>query len=193
MDQPDVFIHPTAEVHGSASIGAGTKIWNWSKVRERAVIGAGCNLGQGVFVDFEVRIGELCKIQNGVSVYHGVTLGDRVFLGPHCVFTNDLLPRAVTHHWPLMLTVLEDGVSVGANATIVCGITLGANCMIGSGAVVTRSVPPHGLVLGNPGRLVDYVTVSGQRLHHDMSGPPPAQELLVQELPPHAAGFRVGR
>lgn len=178
MTQPAIYIDPTAEVHPNAVIGAGTNIWNWTKVRETARIGKNCNIGQCIYIDANAVIGNDCKIQNGVSIYHGVMIGDRVFVGPNVTFTNDLYPRAANPGWKITSTKVDDGVSIGANATIVCGVTLGANCMIAAGAVVTRDVPPHGLVMGQPARLVDYVTEAGRRLNHDVSGEPPAAEAL---------------
>jgi acetyltransferase-like isoleucine patch superfamily enzyme len=145
-------------------IGEGVWIWNWTKVRERAVIGAGTNIGQNVYVDFDTKIGERCKIQSGVYLYNGVTVGNDVFVGPNATFTNDLHPRTHDPYWKILETIVEDGASIGANATILCGIRLGRHCMVAAGAVVTHDVPPFALVLGCPARLVDYVTVSGRRV-----------------------------
>ncbi len=171
----DPFVHPSAQVSAEASIGAGTNIWDWSKVREGARIGAGCQIGQAVYIDHDVVVGDGCKIQNGVSVYFGVTLGDHVFVGPNASFTNDLAPRAASGtDWQVVPTVVEDHASVGANATIVCGVRLGAACMVGAGAVVVRDVPPHALVVGNPARIIDYVALDGHRLGVGPDGPPPA-------------------
>lgn len=176
-----VYIDPTALVHMEADIGSGTKIWNWTKIREGARIGANCTVGQCVYIDTGVVIGSECKIQNGVSVYNGVTLGDRVFVGPNVTFTNDKLPRARSPGWKIVPTRVEEAASIGANATILCGVALGAYSMIAAGAVVTTDVPAHGLVMGQPARLVDYVTISGRRLHHDMNGPPPARTVLAED------------
>ena len=181
MAERKTYIDPTAIVDERAEIGAGTMIWNWSKVREDARIGENCNLGQAVYVDFGVTIGDGCKIQNGVSVYHGVSLGDRVFVGPDATFTNDRVPRAFNENWQVVPTIVEQGASIGANSTIVCGVTLGAYCMVGAGAVVTRDVPAHGLVLGQPARLVDYVTVSGRRIGWTPGNPPPGAEILEED------------
>ena len=164
MTRSSVFIHPTATVHSDADIGTGTKIWDLAKVREGTRIGNNCIVGQGVYVDTGVIIGNACKIQNGVNIYNGVTIGDRVFVGPSATFTNDLYPRAHSVDWKIVPTVVEDGASIGANATIICGIRLGANCMVAAGAVVTRDVPAHGLVMGNPGRLAGYVVVDGRKI-----------------------------
>lgn len=179
----DVYIDPTALVQAGAQVGSGTKIWNWTKVRESARIGSNCIISQCVYIDAEVVIGNECKVQNGVSVYHGVTMGDRVFVGPNVTFTNDLYPRAQNPGWTVSPTRIEDGASIGANATIICGVTLGANCMVAAGAVVTRDVPAHGLVMGQPARLVDYVTVAGERLHHDVAqGMPSAEKLACRTV-----------
>ena len=160
------YIHPTAEVDVRAAVGDGTSIWNWTKVREGAEVGAGCRIGQGVYIDAGVRLGDGCKIQNGVSLYKGVTLGDSVFVGPAATFTNDRVPRATTDdgEWEVIPTVVEDLASIGANATVVCGVRLGRACMVGAGAVVTRDVPAHALVVGNPARVIGYVDDDGNRV-----------------------------
>ena len=177
------YIDDTAIVHPTAKIGDGTMIWNWTKVREGAVIGADCTIGQSAFIDFNTRIGDRCKIQNGVWVYHGVTIGNDVLIGPNATFTNDLYPRAHNGHTEIGKTFVEDGASLGANSTIICGITLGRHCMVGGGAVVTTDVPPHALVLGCPARIVDYVTVSGRRLHvSPCSGVPDSSVLIDKEI-----------
>lgn len=167
-----VRIHPTAEVSEKAAIGEGTSIWHQAQVREGAVIGRGCIIGKGAYIDAGVEIGDHVKIQNYVSVYHGVTLEKGVFVGPHVCFTNDLRPRAVNpdgslkaaNDWALSKTLVKQGAALGANATIVCGITVGAWAMIGSGSVVTRPVPDYGLVFGNPARLKGFVCPCGQKL-----------------------------
>ncbi len=166
------YIHPSAEVSPRATIGEGTKIWNDCQVREDAVIGRHCVLSKGVYIDFGVRIGDNCKIQNGVSIYHGVTIQDGVFCGPHCVFTNDLQPRAINpdgslkgaDDWVLSRTLVRRGASIGAHATIVCGIMIGEWAMVGAGAVVTRDVPDYGLIFGNPARLYAFVCPCGEKL-----------------------------
>ncbi len=174
----DVRIHATAEVSDAAELGSGVRIWNHCQVREGARIGAGTILSKDVYVDAGVVIGENCKIQNGISVYHGVTLEDGVFLGPHMVFTNDLRPRAInpdgslkkTSDWVLTETRIQRGASIGAGAVIVCGVTIGAWAMVGAGAVVTRDVPDHGLVFGNPARLRGFVSPAGHTLVLDSEG-----------------------
>jgi UDP-2-acetamido-3-amino-2,3-dideoxy-glucuronate N-acetyltransferase len=167
-----VRVHPTAEVSDLAEIGPGTSIWNHCQVRENVRIGSGCILSKDVYVDAGVQIGNNVKIQNGISVYHGVTLEDGVFCGPHCVFTNDKLPRAINvdgslksgDDWALNKTLVRTGAAIGAGAVIVCGVTIGRWALIGSGAVVTRDVPDYGLVFGNPARLRGFVCPCGERL-----------------------------
>lgn len=165
-------IHPTADVSPQASIGEGTSIWHHCQIREGASIGRNCILGKGVYVDFGVVIGNNVKVQNGISIYHGVTIEDGVFCGPHCVFTNDKWPRAVNPDgspkgaldWTVSQTLIRKGASIGAHATIVCGITVGQWAIIGAGSVVTRNVPDYGLVYGNPARLRGFVCPCGGRL-----------------------------
>lgn len=153
-------IHPTAEVESGASVGAGTRIWHHAQVRAGAVIGLQCMLGKNVFVDDGVVVGDLVKIQNNVSLYRGVQLANEVFVGPAAVFTNDLRPRA-TGPWQVLTTKVRQGASIGANATIVCGIEIGERAMVGAGAVVTRPVLPHQLVTGNPARPQGWVCGCG--------------------------------
>lgn len=154
-----------AVVEEGSEIGDGTSIWHFAHVRGGSRIGRGCIIGKDVYVDSGVAIGDNCKIQNGVSIYNGVTIEDQVFVGPHAVFTNDLRPRAgIWNEERLEYTRVEEGSSIGANATIRCGITIGRWSMIAAGSVVTRDVPPHSLIVGVPGKIVDWVTVSGERL-----------------------------
>lgn len=160
----DVYIHPSAEVSPEAEIGDGTKIWHYAHVREGAKIGRNCIISKDVYIDHHVRIGNNVKIQNGVSVYHGVTVEDDVILAPNATFTNDLYPRAFSEDWEITPTLIKKGASVGANATVVCGVTIGEYCMVAAGAVVTRSVPAYGLIMGNPGRLRGFVCKCGQKL-----------------------------
>jgi len=177
-----VQIHPTADVSPRATIGAHTRIWQGVQVREDTRIGADCILGKNVYVDFDVRIGNRCKIQNNVSVFHGATLEDGVFLGPHCCITNDRLPRAITPEgnlktaddWDVGPILLQYGCAIGAGAIILPGVTVGRFALVGAGAVVTRSVPAHGLVIGNPARLAGYVCACGGKLTFMGSGQPTA-------------------
>lgn len=159
-----VFIHPTADVSDDAIIDRGTTIWNQAQVREHAQIGMKCNLGKDVYIDAEVKIGNNVKIQNGVSVCRGVEIEDDVFLGPHVSFTNDLFPRSWIVNFKLVQTLVKKGASIGANATIVCGITIGEYAMIGAGSVITQDVLPYTLVVGNPARITVFVGKSGQKL-----------------------------
>ena len=158
------FVHPTAVVEDGAEIGEGTRIWHFVHVREGAKVGRNCNIGKGVYIDVNVEIGNNVKIQNFVSIYRGVKIEDDVFIGPHATFTNDLYPRSFNEDWELVPTLVKKGASIGANATIVCGITIGEYAMIGAGAVVTKDVPPFGLVYGNPARLRGFVCYCGRRL-----------------------------
>lgn len=161
------FVHPSAEVAEDASIGDGTYLWHNVQVMRGAKVGSNCKLGKNVYVDFGVEIGSNVKIQNGISVYKGVTVGDDVLLGPHMVFTNDLYPRAFNDEYEIVPTKIERGASVGANATIICGVTLGEYCMVGAGSVVASDVPSYALVVGNPARVIGYVCACGQRLSLD--------------------------
>jgi acetyltransferase-like isoleucine patch superfamily enzyme len=157
-------IHPTADVSDKADIGEGSFIWNQAQIRELAVVGKNCIISKDVYIDLKVKIGDNVKIQNGVSVYHGVTIEDDVFLGPHMTFTNDLYPRAFISDFKLYSTLVKKGASIGANATVICGVTIGEYAMIGSGCVVTKDVPPYALVVGNPGKIIGFVDKNGKKL-----------------------------
>jgi acetyltransferase-like isoleucine patch superfamily enzyme len=165
-------VHPTAEVSPAAMIGEGTSVWHQAQIRERAILGRNCVIGKGVYIDFDVKLGDNVKVQNGVSIYHGVVIEDGVFVGPHVCFTNDLRPRAINpdgtqkggDDWIVSQTLVQIGASLGANSTIVCGVTIGKWAMIAAGSVVTHDVPDYGLVMGNPARLRGYVCKCGERL-----------------------------
>lgn len=159
-----VFIHPSATIDPRAQIGAGTKIWVNVQIREQASVGIDCILSKDVYIDTGVSVGDRCKIQNGVSVYHGVTLGDDVFVGPNACFTNDRMPRAFNAEWQITPTVVRNGASIGANATVVCGVTIGEYAMVAAGSVVTRDVAPFTLVIGNPARPVARIDRTGNRV-----------------------------
>ncbi len=163
----DVNIHPSAVVDDGATIGPGSQVWHFSHVSAGAVLGARCKLGQNVFVGQDVRIGNGVKIQNNVSVYAGVTLEEDVFCGPSAVFTNVRDPRAAfaqNRADCYVPTRVRRGATIGANATIVCGVTIGEQAFIGAGAVVTRDVPSYALVYGNPARVKGWMCRCGERL-----------------------------
>ena len=165
-------IHPTADVSPKAHVGEGTSIWHQAQIREGATIGRECIIGKNVYVDFDLSIGDRVKIQNNCSVYHGATLEDGVFLGPHVVLTNDLYPRAINpdgtlkgnDDWEVGPIRICYGAAVGSRAVILPCVTIGRFALIGAGAVVTRDVPAHGLVIGAPARLIGYVCACGHRL-----------------------------
>ncbi len=176
----EVRIHPTAEVSPTADIGHGSSIWNQAQVRERARIGARCIVGKNVYVDADVVIGDDVKIQNNVSLFRGVTVEDGVFIGPHVCFTNDRLPRAINpdgsrkgdDDWQVSPTLVRRGAALGANSTILPGISIGRWAMVGSGSVVTRDVADHELVAGNPARRLGSACACGQPLRDDADGQP---------------------
>lgn len=154
-----------------AAIGAGTSIWHFSHVCARAVIGNNCSLGQNVLVADNALLGNNVKVQNNVAIYGGITVEDYVFLGPSCVLTNVTNPRSQVSRKSLYeKTLIKIGATIGANATIVCGITLGRYCFIGAGAVVTKDIPDYGLVMGNPGKLSGYMSRHGHKLNFNESG-----------------------
>ncbi len=163
--------HPSAIIDTPCTIGAGTKIWHFCHICADAVLGENCNLGQNVMIASGVRLGRNVKIQNNVSVYAGTIVEDDVFLGPSCVLTNVSNPRAAINRRSLYEpTLIRRGATVGANATIVCGVTLGRHCLIGAGAVVTRDVPDYGLVTGVPGRRRGWVSRHGHPLRSARDG-----------------------
>lgn len=167
-----VRIHPTADVSEKAVLGDGTQVWHQSQIRENASLGKNCIVGKNVYIDFDVKIGDSCKIQNNCSIYHGASLGNGVFVGPHSVITNDLYPRAVNPDfsakgagdWHVSNTSVKDGAALGAGTILVCGVTIGKWAMTGSGSVVTKDVPDHGLVVGNPARVIGFVCSCGHKL-----------------------------
>lgn len=167
------FVHKTAEISKDAKIGSGTRIWNWVQVRENAIIGENCILSKGVYIDFGVSVGNNVKIQNNVSVYHGVTLEDGVMIGPHVCFTNDKIPRAInpdgslkgSADWDVAKTLIRTGAAIGANSTILSGITIGRFALVGAGSVVTKDVSDFALVFGNPAKFQSYICKCGKKLN----------------------------
>lgn len=165
-------IHPTADVSPDARIGEATQVWHQAQVREGARVGRDCVLGKGVYIDRDVVIGDRCKLQNRASVYHGVTIGDGVFVGPHAVFANDRYPRAVNpdgslksdDDWTVEPTLVHEGASIGAGAVVLPGVTVGKWAMVAAGAVVTADVPAYAVVRGNPARITGWACVCGRPL-----------------------------
>jgi UDP-2-acetamido-3-amino-2,3-dideoxy-glucuronate N-acetyltransferase len=166
MNNKGFFAHETAVVDDGCEIGKGTRIWHFSHIMSGARLGENCNLGQNVLVSDDVILGNNVKVQNNVSIYTGVICEDDVFLGPSMVFTNIANPRsAIVRKGEYAKTLVGKGASIGANATIICGNTLGKFCFIGAGAVITKDVPPYALVVGNPGKQVGWISEYGHRLH----------------------------
>lgn len=163
--------HPSAVIDEGCKIGAGTSIWHFSHIMTNCIIGENCNIGQNVVVSPGVILGNNVKIQNNVSVYTGVTCEDDVFLGPSCVFTNITNPRsAVNRRGQYVKTHVGKGASIGANATIICGHSIGRYALIGAGAVLTKNVPDYALVVGNPARQIGWVSAYGHRLTFNEQG-----------------------
>lgn len=166
----EYYVHESSIIDDGCRIGAGTKVWHFCHIMSDVVIGEGCSFGQNVMVANGVTIGNNVKVQNNVSLYTGVVCGNDVFLGPSCVFTNVINPRsAVSRKDEYKQTIVEDGVTVGANATIVCGYTLGKYSFIGAGAVITKDVRPYALMVGNPARQTGWISEAGEKLNFDHS------------------------
>lgn len=168
---PSYFFHPSAIIDDGAQIGVGTKIWHFCHISAGAIIGAQCNFGQNVFVASNVVLGNNVKVQNNVSIYDAVVCEDDVFLGPSMVFTNVINPRSgVSRKEEYKPTIVKKGATIGANATIVCGVTIGRYAFVGAGAVVNKNIPDHALVVGNPSRQIGWMSQSGERLFFDKEG-----------------------
>jgi len=161
---PDFFVHPLALCE-STDIGKNTRVWAFSHIMKNVKIGEECNFGDHSFVESNVTIGNRVTVKNGVAIWHGVTIDDDVFLGPNCVLTNDLFPRSKIYHSEDIPTLIKKGASIGANATIICGITIGEFAMIGAGSVVTKDVLPYSLVVGVPAKVIGYVGKNGDRIN----------------------------
>ncbi len=165
MDANTYFRHPTAIIDEGAFIGEGCKIWHFSHIMGDAYLDKYCKIGQNVFIGNNVRLGQNVKVQNNVSIYEGVTCEDDVFLGPSMVFTNVINPRsAINRQGNYMKTLVKKGASIGANATVICGNTIGSYAFIGAGTVVTKDVPDYALIVGNPGRQVGWMSEAGAQL-----------------------------
>ena len=170
-EKKDFYAHPTAVIDDGCTIGSGTKIWHFSHIMPNCTIGENCNIGQNVVISPEVILGKNVKVQNNVSIYTGVQCEDDVFLGPSMVFTNVINPRsAVNRKNQYAKTIVKQGASIGANATIVCGHDIGRFAFIGAGAVVTKDVPDYALVIGNPARQTGWMSEFGHKLKFDESG-----------------------
>jgi acetyltransferase-like isoleucine patch superfamily enzyme len=198
-EPPSVRVHPSADVSDQATIGSGTSIWNHAQVRERARIGAECVIGKNVYVDVEVVVGDRVKIQNNASLYHGVTVEDGVFIGPHVCLTNDRLPRAVNPDgslktdadWSVGPIRVRTGAALGAGSVVVPGVTVGRWALVGAGSVVTADVADYALVVGNPARRIGSACPCGEPLRdgpdgEPFSGPCPS---CGRPFPPSEAGL----
>lgn len=178
--------HPSAVIDEGCKIGSGTKIWHFSHIMPGCIIGQDCNIGQNVVISPDVVLGDRVKVQNNVSIYTGVICEDEVFLGPSMVFTNVINPRAaVNRRDQYVSTLVKKGATIGANATIVCGITIGEYAFIGAGAVVTKDVPAYALVMGNPARQKGWMSAYGHRLEFDKNNvakcPESGEEYLLEK------------
>ena len=182
MIDPSARVHATAALEDDVSVGSGSSIWHRAQVRTGARIGRDCVIGRDAFIDEGVALGDRVKIQNGALVYHGVTVGDGVFIGPGAILTNDRQPRSTTStgelaraaDWTVSPIHLAEGASIGAGAVVVAGCNVGSFAMVGAGAIVTRDVPAHALVAGNPARVLGWVCACGPRLHDSTGHAAPA-------------------
>ncbi len=182
MIDPSARVHASADLEADVTVGSGTSIWNRVQIRSGARIGSECIIGRDAFIDESVTIGDRVKIQNAALIYHGVVVEDGVFIGPNAILTNDRFPRAITatgelartEDWVVSPITLRHGCSIGAGAVVVAGVDVGRFATVGAGAVVTRTVPDHALVVGNPARRIGWVCACGDRLHDAKGEPAPA-------------------
>jgi acetyltransferase-like isoleucine patch superfamily enzyme len=172
MSPKDFYVHPNALCE-SSQIGKNTRIWAFTHIMRDVIIGEECNICDHSFIESGVKIGNRVTIKNGISVWNGVTIEDDVFLGPNCVLTNDIYPRSKVYRTEIVKTLIKRGASIGANSTILCGITLGRFCMVGAGAVVTKDVPDFALVAGNPAKIIYWISKTAEKLKFD------AQQIAV--------------
>lgn len=163
-ENKNFFAHETAIIEPGAKIGEESRIWHFAHVRDGSFIGSKCTIGKDCFIDTQVKIGNNVKIQNGVSIYKGVVIEDDVFIGPNVTFTNDPYPRAFSKNWKILSTYIKKGASIGANATLVCGINIEQYAMVAAGSVVTKDVPAYCMVAGNPARIKGFVCECGSKL-----------------------------
>lgn len=163
----DIFIHSTANVSNQAKIGKNTMIWQNAQIREDAEIGTDNIIAKDVYIAEYVKIGNRCKIQNGVSIFTGVTLENDIFVGPNACFTNDRVPRAFNKDWKIIPTLIKNGASIGANATIVCGVVIGEYAMVAAGSVVIKDVEAYSLVMGNPAKHYCYIDKMGNKINYN--------------------------
>ena len=167
----NIFVHETSEIDPNCLIGEGTKIWHFCHIMEKSILGKNCNIGQNVVISPSVNIGDNVKIQNNVSVYTGVEIQNNVFIGPSVVFTNIKNPRSeINRRKEYIKTLVKEGATLGANSTIICGVTIGKYSLIGAGTVVTKHIKDYALVVGNPGKQIGWVSEFGEKLNFDSKG-----------------------
>ena len=182
-----VYVNPTAVVDETVVIGDGTKVWHFVHVRENAEIGRNCVLGDYVYVGKGVKIGNGAKLENRATVYEGVKIEDKVFVGPHVTFTNDLYPRSFRTDWKIVETLVKEGTSIGAGSVVVCGVTIGEYALIGAGSVVTEDIPSHAVAYGNPAEVRGFVCKCGKKLKEEEK----KQEFVLMKCPVCDEKYRI--